>query len=210
MFKDFLLPPGCILRPAVASDRWSIRRLLHSFEREQPSGTAWVTEAIGCAGSGLLLAIGGHWGMKLGVMAIGTTLTLGLLLLIILVMLVGLSLWTLSDWQQFWVIEFQGQLIACAKLCCHRQYSALFNVLVAAHWRSQGVGSYLVGYLAATSPKPLYLACTLNNIEFYARFGFVTISPRQLSWLVRHDLELSDRADVVPLVLLGERMQEEG
>jgi N-acetylglutamate synthase-like GNAT family acetyltransferase len=200
MSELFPLPPGYVIRPARAGDRWQLHRLLRNFGREAsasglaPSSAQRVTLYLL---SGLLLTLIIHT-----IVLIGPKLLLyfGAIASLVLAML-WLSLHLSKDWQRFWVVEGNGQLVACAKLCRYGHYSLLFNVLVAPEHRQRGLGSALVQHMIQHAVKPLYLACLPDKIEFYKRFGFVSIPSRELSPSLRYDLGLSIRLDIVPLVL---------
>lgn len=192
------LPEGCILRPAFSHDRWKIHRLLQSFEQELDSPIARSRVLVlRYVTVGLLLAITLH---SLSISGIGAVLSLWGMITLLWVSIHLALLWS-EDWSKFWVIEFEGRLIACAKLCTYNKHAALFNVLVAKNWRGMGVGSHLVGYLVHLAPKPLYLACNPDKIAFYAQFGFAPVPPKQLGAGIRYDLGLATRSDIVPLVL---------
>jgi N-acetylglutamate synthase-like GNAT family acetyltransferase len=127
--------------------------------------------------------------------------------LLSLLVVLGLSLlvywinFVLSeDWNKFWVIEVEGSVVACAKLCRYNTYSVLYNVMVAPEWRRYGLGSALVYHLSQVATKPLYLACYPKRITFYTKLGFVQIRPQDLSPLLRYDLGLTPRVDTVPLM----------
>jgi amino-acid N-acetyltransferase len=80
-------------------------------------------------------------------------------------------------WQQFWIIERGGDVIACGQLRCHGMVQELGSLVVAPPQRQQGLGTYLVQYLIQQSTQPLYLECLGKNLQqYYHRFGFVPIS----------------------------------
>lgn len=84
-------------------------------------------------------------------------------------------------WQQFWVIECDGRLAACGQLRSFPNAQELGSLVVARPWRDQGLGSYLVEYLIQKATQPLYLECLGGRLaNFYTRFGFVSVSWREL------------------------------
>jgi N-acetylglutamate synthase-like GNAT family acetyltransferase len=181
------------IRPALAQDRWQIQTLLSNFDRETPRSSRRLHYLV----LGLLTAL-----------MINLVLLLGLRVLWMILSLVGLGgalallgIIFSKEWQKFWIIEQNGRVIACGKLCCYPTYSMLYNVLVAPEYRSKGIGSALVTQLAQTANKPLYLACYPNKVGFYTRLGFVEIRSGDLSPMLRHELGISTRSDIVPLVL---------
>jgi N-acetylglutamate synthase-like GNAT family acetyltransferase len=203
-----LSPSDYVLRPAVHSDQRSLRNLLYHFHQERSTlsrsrtgndrwtGGRWF-------GLGVLIALGLHVMHLISALAIGLILLLGVG--VIVAVIIESSSFTVSeDWQQFWVVEHSGQLIGCAKLCAHRHYSTLYNVLVASGWRGRGVGTDLVRQVTQAAPKPIYLACRPEKVNFYRRLGFQPVPAGTLSPLLRRDLELTARSDILPMVLREE------
>lgn len=196
----FSLPTGCSIRPARSLDRQAIRTLLSQFRQEvlpQPSKTEWTLRVLT---GGLLGGVGIHLGLSLGLKQL-----LNLLLGPGLAVGIGVAIATLvtwnEDWENFWVIECNNKLLACAKLRSYQQYSLLHDVYVLPEWRSQGVGSYLVMHLGKQAKKPLYLTCLPTLKQFYMRLGFIPVSFKSLSPLIQYDLGIPGRFEVVPLVL---------
>lgn len=90
-------------------------------------------------------------------------------------------------WSQFWVIEWEGCVIACGQLRNFPEAQELGSLVVTVAWRGQGLGSYLTKHLIQEATQPLYLECLGSRLaEFYTRFGFVPISwqelPPSLKW----------------------------
>lgn len=84
-------------------------------------------------------------------------------------------------WQQFWVIEYQGQVIACGQLRTFGEVQELGSIVVAKHWRNQGLGTTLSKYLIEQATQPLYLECLGQQLaKFYRRLGFVSVSWKSL------------------------------
>ncbi|GAB4380332.1 MAG: hypothetical protein Kow00121_36390 [Elainellaceae cyanobacterium] len=195
------LPKGMILRPAKAGDWRQIQKLLHSFEpaSHRVNRQSWLI-AAGLLGLAIALSI--HL-LVFGVQWLQVLVLCSFLLLGVSVIALGWH-WRAQfsrEWQDFWVVDNQGQIIACAKLCCGRSYSTLHDLLVIAQWRGKGIGTCLVDRIIQAAQKPLYLACAANILPFYTRFGFVTISPNLSNPILRHALELNDRSNIVPMVL---------
>lgn len=117
------LPPGCILRPALAKDTWTIRKLVLAAKLDP----------------------------------------------------------TQLRWQQFWVIECDGRLVACGQLRSFPGAQELGSVVVTSAWRGRGLGTYLVKHLVEEARQPLYLECLGSRLaKFYARFDFVSVSWQEL------------------------------
>jgi amino-acid N-acetyltransferase len=80
-------------------------------------------------------------------------------------------------WQQFWVTEHGGRIIACGQLRDYPDAQELGSLVVAPAWRGQGLGRYLTQHLIQRASKPLYLECLGSKLaEFYTTLGFVPVS----------------------------------
>lgn len=200
MTESPVLPANCTLRPARSTDRSLIRQLLNNFRQEvlpAPSAAdrfmqwvVWIFLILG--GFCLTLLIGP-----------GTLLNLlagPAILLAIGIFIAFLFTWN-DDWEDFWVIEHDQIIIACAKLRCQSRYSVLHDVYVVPEWRSQGLGSYLVNHLGQQATRPLYLSCMPNLVNFYNRLGFTPVASTKLPPLLQYDLGIPGRFNVVPLKL---------
>ncbi|MGP1373810.1 MAG: GNAT family N-acetyltransferase [Almyronema sp.] len=76
-------------------------------------------------------------------------------------------------WQQFWVIEYQGQMVACGQLRQFEQAQELGSLVVVPAHRNQGLGTYLTQHLFEQANQPLYLECLGDRLaSFYQRLGF--------------------------------------
>ena len=84
---------------------------------------------------------------------------------------------TQLNWQQFWVIEYNENLIACGQRRNFSGAQELGSLVVASAWRGRGLGSLLTQHLINTATQPLYLECLGQRlVRFYSRFDFVPIS----------------------------------
>jgi amino-acid N-acetyltransferase len=84
-------------------------------------------------------------------------------------------------WQQFSIIECNERVVACGQLRAFAQAQELGSLVVAPDWRGKGLGKYLVKYLIGQATQPLYLECLGKKLaEFYARFGFVAVTWKEL------------------------------
>ena len=78
-------------------------------------------------------------------------------------------------WQQFWVIECSGKVIACAQLRTFSEAQEFGSLVVAKKWRKQGLGKTLSQYVIQQASQPLYLECLGDRLlSFYQRLGFVS------------------------------------
>ena len=200
MTEDFLLPAGCVVRPACSADRPAIQTLLNQFRQEISPPLTWQERLMKFFAIVLVLGTVASIVSAVGIkplinLVLGPVLVLGLAVLTVLLLTMN------EGWEHFWVIEHDQQLIACAKLRRHKHYSLLHDLYVLPEWRSQGVGSYLVFLLTTQATKPLYLTCKQRLIQFYMRFGFMPIAIQNLSPMIQYDLGIPGRLDVVPLVL---------
>lgn len=80
-------------------------------------------------------------------------------------------------WQQFWVIECEGELVACGQLRSFFGAQELGSLVVKSGWRGRGLGTFLTQHLIHEATQPLYLECLGQRLaQFYFGFGFVPIS----------------------------------
>lgn len=100
-----------------------------------------------------------------------------------------LSAWldpTQLHWQQFWVIECQGEVVACGQLRNLDAGQELGSLVVALPWRRKGLGTLLTQHLIAQAKGPLYLECLGQRLrQFYQQRGF-------------QDVEWHDRFTSIP------------
>ena len=84
-------------------------------------------------------------------------------------------------WQQFWVIERESKLIACAQLRSFPDAQELGSLVVTKDWRNNGLGTLLSQHLIQQASHPLYLECLGDRLaHFYQRLGFVPASWQNL------------------------------
>jgi amino-acid N-acetyltransferase len=84
---------------------------------------------------------------------------------------------TQLNWQQFWVIECDENLVACGQLRNFSGAQELGSLVVASTWRGRGLGTVLTQHLINTATQPLYLECLGQRLaQFYSRFDFLPIS----------------------------------
>ncbi|BAZ23707.1 GCN5-related N-acetyltransferase [Kalymmatonema gypsitolerans NIES-4073] len=116
---------------------------------------------------------------------------------------------TQIKWQQFWVIECDGQLVACGQLRNFSGAQELGSLVVSQTWRSRGLGTVLTQHLIKGATQPLYLECLGQRLaQFYHRFGFVQISFEDLPPSMKRKFGLSQlgkRLVGVPVVFMEYR-----
>ncbi|PZV10646.1 MAG: hypothetical protein DCF22_16115 [Leptolyngbya sp.] len=200
MLDPLPLPPDYALRPATSADKPLIQTLLDQFRREVlPSISDSERTLRGLAiAAGILL--GGYLviSLKPGQLLfplVGVAGAIG-------ISVVAVQVLTRNEgWENFWVIEQNDRLVACAKLRCYSRYSVLNDLFVVPELRDQGLGSYLIATLGKKATKPLYLTCLPSLVQFYMRLGFTPISINHLSPLLQFDLGIPNQLTVVPLVM---------
>ena len=112
-------------------------------------------------------------------------------------------------WQQFWVIECSGDIVACGQL---REYSGvkeLGSLVVVPAWRRHGLGSILTRHLIASCDQPLYLECLGQRLaNFYSHFGFSPVTWEELPRSLQSKFRISQLAKtlrIVPVVFMHYR-----
>ena len=94
---------------------------------------------------------------------------------------------------QLWIIEYQKQIVARAKIIDIGIFCLLVYVSVNHKYRHRKLGSCLISKTIINTKKPIYLYCLPRLQSFYNQFGFKTIpqhkAPRQLrSFLSRYKI----------------------
>lgn len=200
MLDPLPLPPDCVLRSATPADKPPIQSLLEQFRREVLPSISDSERAL----RGLAIATGILFGGYIVISLKPGQLPLPLLGLAgavgIGVVAVQILTWN-EGWADFWVIEQNDRLVACAKLRCYSRYSVLNDLFVIPELRDRGLGSYLIANLGRKATKPLYLTCLPSLVQFYMRLGFTPISVNHLSPLLQFDLGIPNQLTVVPLVM---------
>ena len=200
MLDPLPLPPDCVLRSATSTDQPLIRSLLEQFRQEVLPSLSDSERML----RGLAIATGILFGSYLVI-----SLKPGQLLLPLVgfagavsigVVAVQILTWN-EGWADFWVIEQNDRLVACAKLRCYSRYSVLNDLFVVPGLRDRGLGSYLIANLGKKATKPLYLTCLPSLVSFYMRLGFTPISINHLSPLLQFELGIPNQLTVVPLVM---------
>lgn len=101
-------------------------------------------------------------------------------------------------WQQFWVVECESKVVACAQLRTFAQAQELGSLVVARAWRSRGLGTYLTKHLIAEAREQLYLECLGEKLQrFYARFGFTPVAWQELPSPLKFKFGISHLAKVL-------------
>ncbi len=101
-------------------------------------------------------------------------------------------------WQQFWVIDCEGKVIACGQLRSFGEAQELGSLVVAKDWRNQGLGTILSKHLIHQATQPLYLECLGQYLaSFYRRLGFVPVSWQTLPRPLKFKFGLSQLAKTV-------------
>lgn len=220
-------------RSALPRDRRQIRLLLRWFERvELGKSTAGKNTArklfwppVGRRfGLGLLLGLLLHGLWSWGGLPL---LAYGLLIGGAAALASWLNLYLFADWQNYWVVESDQDLIACSKLTCGKTHAILADVVVSPRWRGQGVGTFLVRSIveqftveqfaveqfavgqasreACLNPQdclPIYLACLPRLMPFYEQFGFRPVELAQLPLALRQELGLRTQPGLRAMVLV--------
>jgi amino-acid N-acetyltransferase len=200
MLDPLPLPPNCILRSATSVDQPLIRSLLEQFRQEVLPSLSdsertlrSLAIAVGILFSGyLVISLKPHQ-LLLPLVGFAGAVGIG-------VVAVQVLTWN-EGWADFWVIEQNDRLVACAKLRCYSRYSVLNDLFVVPELRDRGLGSYLIASLGKKATKPLYLTCLPSLVQFYMRLGFTPISINHLSPLLQFDLGIPNQLTVVPLVM---------
>jgi N-acetylglutamate synthase-like GNAT family acetyltransferase len=179
-------PSEFILRPADRQDSQSLLRLTHQlYETALPRSHwhQWILLGVAsCA-----IAFMWHY-PQLFVMVIISTAPLWLMIL--LVFFVARQEQQ-QQWEQYWVIEYQATIVACARLDIHTEHREIYDLFVLPQWRGHGCGRQLMQHLIATSNQPIYLASLPSAVAFYQTIGFRPIAIQKLPMFLSGRLSLN-------------------
>jgi N-acetylglutamate synthase-like GNAT family acetyltransferase len=186
MHESVTLPPLCNLRPARSLDVAAIARLTRQLNRTACPASKWHRWlAIGLGAIGVVFA-----GYYPGVLMTVILSTAPLWMMILLVFLIAKQEQK-RQWQKYFVVEYQGMLVACGRIDHQEQHSEIYDVFVLPEWRSQGLGQAIVQALLQQAIYPVYLASLPGAVPFYQAIGFESIEPQKLSMFVASRLSLS-------------------
>lgn len=76
------------------------------------------------------------------------------------------------DWRRFYVVEANGEVVACAQTKPHGNVRELASLVVATDWRGCGFGREMVTFLQAEAGPPLWLTCRSALVPFYEACEF--------------------------------------
>ena len=99
---------------------------------------------------------------------------------------------TQLKWQQFWVIEFDNNIIACGQLRNFTEAQELGSLVVNKNWRNRGLGCFISQHLIKQATQPLYLECLgLKLVNYYQKFGFMIIDFQDLPSSLKSKFKIS-------------------
>ncbi len=109
-------------------------------------------------------------------------------------------------WQQFWVIECNGQIVACGQLRNFSGVQELGSLVVLPAWRGRGLGTVLTQHLINQATLPLYLECLGQQLaQFYSLFGFTPVAFENLPPSLKRKFgisQLGKRLIRIPVVFM--------
>jgi N-acetylglutamate synthase-like GNAT family acetyltransferase len=168
-----LVPSHCSMRPSQIQDLRQLADLDRRLdETRQPSqAKRWRNFAALAFLVFSLIVVFKDWRL-MGLILLG---------LIPLYVLFGGLIWlnrhpAMQDWVNYWVVECEGKVVACAKWQHYDAFSELQGLYVLPRWRLQGLGSSLVERLIEQAPQPIYVLSDRRSVPFFQRFGFQIIS----------------------------------
>ncbi len=167
-----LVPPNCVMRPSQIQDLRRLAQLDRQLaQMHQPDrASRWRNfAALAFLGFSLFVALKD---LKLLAMVM-----LGFAPIYFILGWIGWLTWhpPLTDWVDYWVVECEQTIVACAKWRHYDSYSHLISLYVDRRWRKNGIGSSLVERLTGQTVRPIYVLSDHTGVEFYARFGFKPI-----------------------------------
>ena len=104
-------------------------------------------------------------------------------------------------WEQFWVIECSGNIVACGQLRDYSGVKELGSLVVLPAWRGRGLGSILTQHLITSCTQPLYLECLGDRLaNFYRYFGFFPVTWQELPRSLQQKFRISQLAKTLKIV----------
>ncbi|MBE9030320.1 GNAT family N-acetyltransferase [filamentous cyanobacterium LEGE 11480] len=192
----------CHLRPATVRDAKAIRQLtrrLHKTAVPQPKWQEWIAW---CILSCIVILFWHH--PKIGIALFLSATPLWVIL--VMTVLVA-SHDQKQQYDRYWVMDYQGQIIGCGRIDIHKQHSEIYDLFVLPEWRSCGIGQAIMHQLMAQAIQPIYLASLPKASSFYLHLGFQPVNPKDLPILLTGRLSLNSpryrRVGLQPLVFQG-------
>ena len=108
-------------------------------------------------------------------------------------------------WQQFWLIESEGHLVACGQLRNFSGVQELSSLVVVPAWRKRGLGTCLAKHLIQEATEPVYLECLGQKLAmFYTRLGFIPVSWQDLPQSLKFKFGLTQLGKLlkIPVVIM--------
>jgi amino-acid N-acetyltransferase len=108
-------------------------------------------------------------------------------------------------WQQFWLIESEGHLVACGQLRNFSGVQELSSLVVVPAWRKRGLGTCLAKHLIQEATEPVYLECLGQKLAmFYTHLGFVPVSWQDLPQSLKFKFGLTQLGKLlkIPVVIM--------
>lgn len=206
MIEDPGIPPGCIVRRARTTDKWTAINLIFFGVSRQVNSVLIATIIL-------------IFTLFLGVSVIGIVISMFTIFndwfpLSIKVGTITFYIWAiisnticfynLFSKSRLWLIESNGLVVGYGLISFHKNYSMLNSLYIVPAHRHQRLGSFLLKEIIENyhNNNPLYLLCKSNLVGFYQRFGFVSISRKQIPLRIRFSLVpvlmLNKSVDIVP------------
>ena len=169
-----------VIRPALSSDSWALRKMRLMTPRSLIA-TLLVIILLLIPFIATLYIVSyfpslGH-SKELDIIAF---LLVGMPLTIYLAILSWVLFFQPLPYAEIWVIESNDVLLGSAQFIQYDTHSYLDQLFVFPAHRNQGFGSDLVNYFRQKGKKPIYLLCHSNLIKYYTRLGFYSISKNDL------------------------------
>ena len=102
------------------------------------------------------------------------------------------------DWRRFFVaVEGSGRVIGCGQVKPHGQdILELASIAVSPERRGRGIARQIIEALLGQNPRPLYLMCVSHNGGLYEKFGFRTLTDKEMPRYFSRIKKIFDLADV--------------
>ena len=97
-------------------------------------------------------------------------------------------------WPRFIVAEAAGQLVGVGQIKILGDGTPeLASIAVTPACQGLGIGGAIVETLIARAAGPLYLRCASHNESYYPRFGFRTLTPKEMPGNLARTYRIANR-----------------
>ena len=104
-------------------------------------------------------------------------------------------------------VDVDGVVLGCGRLRPYSDFCELASLAIGNDVRARGMGREIVNVLLERYSGPIYLICEDSVVDFFRRFGFVSVHDREMPAGLRPKWDyFADLAGPMNLMLRGENL----